>query len=41
MDMVMAISDHVVVLDRGRPIAAGPPEAIRSDPVVLEAYLGA
>jgi len=40
MDMVMAISDHVVVLDRGRPIAAGPPDAIRSDPVVLEAYLG-
>jgi ABC-type branched-subunit amino acid transport system ATPase component len=41
MGMVMTISDHVVVLDRGRPIAAGPPAAIRSDPGVLEAYLGA
>jgi ABC-type branched-subunit amino acid transport system ATPase component len=40
MDMVMSISDHVVVFDRGRPIAAGPPAEIRSDARVLEAYLG-
>jgi ABC-type branched-subunit amino acid transport system ATPase component len=40
MDLVMSLSDHVVVFDRGRPIAEGPPEAIRSDPRVLEAYLG-
>jgi ABC-type branched-subunit amino acid transport system ATPase component len=40
MDLVMSISDHVVVLDRGRPIAAGPPPAIRSDERVLGAYLG-
>ena len=40
MDMVMTISDHIVVLDRGRPIAEGPPAVIRSDAGVLEAYLG-
>jgi ABC-type branched-subunit amino acid transport system ATPase component len=40
MDLVMSISDHVVVLDRGQPIAAGPPAAIRSDERVLGAYLG-
>jgi ABC-type branched-subunit amino acid transport system ATPase component len=40
MDLVMSISDHIVVLDRGQPIAAGPPSAIRSDARVLAAYLG-
>jgi ABC-type branched-subunit amino acid transport system ATPase component len=40
MDLVMSLSDHVVVFDRGRPIAAGPPSTIRSDRSVLEAYLG-
>ncbi|MGH3735355.1 MAG: ABC transporter ATP-binding protein [Micromonosporaceae bacterium] len=40
MDLVMGISDHVVVLDRGRPIAEGPPSVIRSDERVLGAYLG-
>ncbi len=40
MELVMSISDHVVVFDRGRPIAAGPPSVIRTDERVLGAYLG-
>ncbi|WP_375453826.1 ATP-binding cassette domain-containing protein [uncultured Methylobacterium sp.] len=40
MPLVMAVSDHVLVMDAGRPIAAGPPAAIRHDPAVLRAYLG-
>lgn len=40
MEMVMSLCDHVVVFDRGRPIASGTPSEIQSDARVLEAYLG-
>jgi branched-chain amino acid transport system ATP-binding protein len=40
MDLVMGISDHVVVLDGGARIAQGTPEEVRHNPLVLEAYLG-
>ena len=40
MDVVFGFAERVIVLDRGMPIAEGPPEAIRENAIVRRAYLG-
>jgi ABC-type branched-subunit amino acid transport system ATPase component len=40
MEFVMGLCDRVTVLDYGNAVVAGPPEVVRSDHRVLDAYLG-
>jgi branched-chain amino acid transport system ATP-binding protein len=40
LDLVMRLSDRVIVLDDGREIASGMPEEVRDNPLVIEAHLG-
>ncbi len=40
MRAVMALSEHVTVINHGEKISEGPPETVVTDPAVLECYLG-
>jgi len=41
MSLVMGVCDQVVVMDAGSVIAAGPPQTVQNDPLVISAYFGA
>lgn len=41
MDVIMELSDRIIVMNEGKRLVEGPPEEIRSDQAVIDAYLGA
>lgn len=41
MNLVMTVSDRIVVMNFGRKLMEGSPESVRNSPLVVEAYLGA
>ncbi|MFB1010482.1 MAG: high-affinity branched-chain amino acid ABC transporter ATP-binding protein LivG, partial [Thiopseudomonas sp.] len=40
MKLVMDLSDHIVVINQGAPLASGTPDEVRNNPDVIKAYLG-
>jgi branched-chain amino acid transport system ATP-binding protein len=40
MDMIMSLADKILVLNYGEKIAEGTPDHVRSNPAVIDAYLG-
>ena len=37
---IMSVCDHVIVMNYGRKLAEGSPQAMQNDPAVIEAYIG-